>query len=71
MDNQKKLEEFLEKNPGMRPFQRLIEKRLEGVTDPVERYTIIFGMIQGNLLILQEQTEEIMSLFKSALINKK
>lgn len=71
MTDKEKLDKFLEENPRIKSFQRLIEKRLEGVTDPVERYCIILGMIQGNLEILKDQAKEQINLLKNSLINNK
>lgn len=64
MTEKEKLDKFLEENPEMMFFQRLIEKRLEGITDPIERYQILFGMIQGNLSIIKDQNEEVINLLK-------
>lgn len=59
-------------SPESKAFQRLVEKRLENVTDPVERYTIIFNMLQGNLILLKEQNEELVKMLKELLpLNKK
>ena len=71
MTEKERLEKFLEENPDMKSFQRLIEKRLEGVSDPLERYQIIFGMMLGNLEILKDQNEDFINLFKLNLIKGK
>lgn len=70
MTEKEKLKKILEDNPRIKSFQRLIEKRLENITDPVERYTIIMDMIQGNIDILKDQVQENIDLIKKNLINK-
>lgn len=67
MTPKEKLELFLTENPEMRSFQRLIDKRLEGVTSPAERHEIIFGMIESQLVALNEKQEELILLLKQML----
>ncbi len=58
----KEREAFLEAHPGMRPFQREIDRVLENSGPPENRLSVLCLMIEGKLQELREQLQNLYNL---------